>query len=92
MVIGALTLILGISATTAISKYWVNASGGGIWGGIWILITGILGIVSASQPTNGCLNGTHMAFNIIASIVAFIDGIMFSVGVGYVFSFLIVKF
>jgi len=39
--------------------------------GIWILVTGIIGVVSSRKPTSNCWNGTHMAFNIVAAFLAF---------------------
>ena len=72
---------MGIGGTAGFSKsYWLTESGGGIWGGAWILVTGIIGVCSSFRPSNGGLNGTHMAFCIVATIVAFLDGIFFAVG------------
>ena len=85
IVIGSLTLLVGIIAAAIMNHFWVNRSGAGIWGGLWILVTGVLGVFSASHPSNGCLNGVHMAFNIITTCLSFIDGIMFVVGLGYGF-------
>ncbi|XP_057291362.1 membrane-spanning 4-domains subfamily A member 8-like [Hydractinia symbiolongicarpus] len=83
IVIGFLTLALGIGATAGFRKnYWLTDSGAGIWGGLWVLVTGIIGVCSASKPASGGLNGTHMAFCIISTVVAFIDGIIFAVGLG----------
>lgn len=81
--IGSLTLLLGIIAIAALSyDYWLQRSGGGIWGGLWILVTGIIGLVSSYKTDVGSLNGLNMAFNIIATIVAFLDGIFFAIGLG----------
>ncbi|XP_057291365.1 membrane-spanning 4-domains subfamily A member 8-like [Hydractinia symbiolongicarpus] len=83
IVIGFLTIALGIGATAGFKKdYWLTDSGAGIWGGLWISVTGIIGVYSASNPASAGLNGTHMAFCIISTVVAFVDGIIFAVGLG----------
>lgn len=83
VIIGSFTIIFGIIAVAALSyNYWVQKSGGGIWGGLWILVTGIFGVASSYHPQNGTLNGFNMAFNIISTMVAFLDGMFFVIGLG----------
>ena len=62
--------------------YWVNNSGTAIIAGIWIIVTGVIGVCSSQQKQNSCLNGTHMAFNIITTIGTFIDGCIFAAALG----------
>lgn len=83
IVIGALTFILGIVVVAVMKHYWVNNSGTAIVAGIWIVVTGVLGVFSSQQKDNSCLNGTHMAFNIIATVGVFIDGCIFAAALGY---------
>lgn len=84
IVIGALNIILGIAVIPALSAgYWVNSSGSGIWFGIWILITGIIGVLSSKSPQNRGLNGTNMGFSIVCTVVSFFVGIFFAVAVAY---------
>ena len=74
MVFGSLAICFGIASTAAFDKkYWITESGAGIWGGVLILVTGIIGFCSGCYPNHGNLNATHMAFNIISTIVAFTD-------------------
>ena len=81
MIIGVISLLLGIATIAAVDRYWLSYVSGGIWGGIWIIVTGILGICASIYSNNNCLVGTTLAFNIIATVVACIDGILFLVGV-----------
>lgn len=82
IILGALTICFGIGAIAGFKYgYWVNASGSGIWFGIWILITGIIGVSSAKNPASNGLNGTHMAFNIVCTVISFFVGIFFVVAV-----------
>jgi len=83
IVIGALNIILGIATAAGMSVYWVNSSGSGIWFGVWILITGIIGVLSAKQPQNRGLNGTNMGFSIVCTVVSFFVGIFFAVALSY---------
>ena len=76
--IGALTVLLGIIAIAVFRYgYWVNGSGSGIWFGIWILITGIIGVMSAKNPQQTSLNGVNMGFNIVCTVVSFFVGIFY---------------
>ena len=76
-IIGSLSLILGI----VIVILGVRPSIGlGIWGGIWIVVTGIIGIVLSSNSNNGCcFTGTYLAFSIVSTIVASINIILLSI-------------
>ena len=85
IVIGILTIIIGIiSISTLTGALWVVNTGSGFWAGGWILTTGILGVCAGKNTKNSCLVGVHLAFNIIATIIAFLDGIFFAVALGYV--------
>jgi len=78
MVFGALSLIFGIASVAAFQySYWINASGSGIWFGLWILITGIIGFFSTKNPAQNGLNCTNMAFNIVCTIFSFFVGISY---------------
>ena len=73
---------MGIIAIAITETYWVRNNGAGIWAGGWILLTGILGVSAAKNPRNNSLIGVHLAFNIIATIIAFLDGIFFAIAIG----------
>jgi len=84
LVIGALTVVLGIAAVAAIPNYsWMRDSGSGIWGGIWITVTGIIGVVSAWNWKNRCLDGVYLAFSIISTITCFVTGIIYIIAVAW---------
>ena len=74
--IGAITMLLGIAAAAEIRYYWVDTNLLAVAVGIWVIITGTLGVCSCRQNQNSCLNGTHMAFCIIAMVGAFTEGCM----------------
>lgn len=84
IIIGIVSVGCGIGAAAGLHKNWVNGGGYAIWGGIWIIITGILGVSSASNPNNRCLVGTSMAFNIVSTVISFSHGITYAVALGYV--------
>ncbi|XP_002161904.3 uncharacterized protein LOC100211951 isoform X1 [Hydra vulgaris] len=84
VIISILSVALGISeVATANTNEWSGNSGAGIWGGIWIGITGILGILLASSKNNNCLNGTHLSFCIITMVVTWINGIIYIAFISY---------
>lgn len=87
IVIGTISVGCGIAAAVGLHSNWANGLGYAIWGGIWIIITGILATSSASYPNNRCLLGTSMAFNILSTFVAFFDGVIYAFALGYVFCF-----
>lgn len=62
--------------------YWIDRTGSAIEAGVWIIVTGTLGMCSCKQNQNSCLNGTHMAFCIIATVGSFIEGCIFADALG----------
>ncbi|XP_057299750.1 membrane-spanning 4-domains subfamily A member 8-like [Hydractinia symbiolongicarpus] len=83
IVIGTISVGCGIGAAAGLHRNWANSSGYAIWGGIWIIITGILATSSASYPNNRCLLGTSMAFNIVSTLASFFDGVIYAIVLGY---------
>ena len=81
MVFGSAVIVLGIASTATSPKYWAGQSGSGIWFGLWILITGIIGFLSARKPFNTSLNGTNMAFNIVSTVVSMVIAIFYSIAI-----------
>ncbi|KAJ7384864.1 hypothetical protein OS493_019542 [Desmophyllum pertusum] len=75
MVFGALMMVFGVGSIIAVD-YWSSYVAFGIWVGIWVLITGILGYIGAKNDLapNKCLIGCFMGFSITACVLA---GIMF---------------
>jgi len=77
IVLGALSVIAGLSMLLLDFTNYRGLDDNGYFGipamisGIWILVTGIIGLVSSRKPTSNCWNGTHMAFNIVAAFLAF---------------------
>ena len=79
--IGVFCILLGIVCLIATKPYWVRDTGAGIWTGVWILITGALGVGAAVDPTKNGVVGANLAFNIISAVLAILDGIFFAFGV-----------
>jgi len=75
MVFGALMLVFGIASIAAVDR-WISHIAFGIWVGIWVLITGILGYIGAKDDStpNKCLIGCFMGFSITTCVLT---GIMF---------------
>jgi len=72
LVLGLLCCIFGVFASVFVD-IWVRYIGTSIWGGLLIIISGVLGVSSAFRPTSRCLNGINMAFAILASLSSFIQ-------------------
>ncbi|XP_057299753.1 membrane-spanning 4-domains subfamily A member 8-like [Hydractinia symbiolongicarpus] len=79
IIIGIVSVGCGIVAAVGLHSNWVNSVGYAIWAGIWIIITGILGVSSASNPNNRCLVGTSMAFNFVSTLISFSHGITYAI-------------
>ena len=45
--------------------------------GIWIITSGVIGVMLAKQPTSNCLHGCNMAFNIVCAVGSFIMAISY---------------
>jgi len=78
IILGALSVIAGLSMLLLDFTTFRGLNDNGYFGipamisGIWILVTGIIGVVSSRKPTSNCWNGTHMAFNIVGCFLAFV--------------------
>ena len=81
LIIGILSFIAGV-ITISLATEGVTI-GEGIWGGIWIGITGVLGLVSSLTNCNNgcCLAGTYMAFSIVSTVAAFINITILSIDI-----------
>lgn len=81
LVIGILTVIFGIAVVSRLyEEVWTTNTGAGVWAGIWIIITGIIGLCSVKDYNNRCLNGLYLAFSIVSTCVAFLAGLFFIIG------------
>ena len=79
---GAVTLIFGIIPIAAISNYWVNQTSCGIWFGVWIIVTGIIGVCSVQiHKHKEVLNAINLSFNIVCAVISFIAAGLFIVGI-----------
>jgi len=81
IVVGSLTFFFGI-LNTALVNFWEGYIGFALWGGIWIVIGGILGVASAGNTSSKCLNGTNMAFAIVSTLLMVIDLAFYAIAVG----------
>jgi len=74
--LGTLVIFVSIIAMIRIDYYYVPVHLFAISGGIWVIVTGIMGIISSRKPYNGCLGGTYMGFNIVSSFLTFIGVVL----------------
>jgi len=81
IVIGSLTFLFGI-LNTSLVNFWVGYVGFAIWGGVWIVVGGILGVASAGKTSSKCLNGSNMAFAIVSTLLMVIDLAFYGIAVG----------
>ncbi|XP_048590600.1 membrane-spanning 4-domains subfamily A member 8 isoform X2 [Nematostella vectensis] len=83
IVIGSLMAIFGISSVATVSN-WTSIAGFGIWIGIWVVITGVLGYIGAkdNNTPNNCLIGTMIGFAVTACVLSGIMIICYSIAVG----------
>ena len=79
LIIGILLFLVGV--VTAVLGIWVVSIGQGIWGGIWMGVTGIIGIASLISNNGRCLAGTYQAFSIVSAVIASISIILLSIGI-----------
>jgi len=83
LVLGSLTVLLGI-VTAAISPLqWIGAAACGIGGGAWVLVTGIIGVLSAKNWQNRCMSGAYLALSILCAIGSFGWGILYILAVAW---------
>lgn len=68
IIIGVLCLALGIAVLLLVYPY--SYVGSGVWGGIWYIIAGCLGIASGVRPSN-CNIIAGLVITILTSLVAF---------------------
>ena len=75
-------MILGIHILSGLpTVIWVNLSRTGIWFGLWIVVTGIIGVFSARQPHGGTLNAVNIGFNIACTVLSVLSGVFFLIAV-----------
>ncbi|XP_048590605.1 uncharacterized protein LOC116619500 [Nematostella vectensis] len=81
MVIGALMVVFGIASVAAAQQHWTTFVGFGIWVGIWVTITGILGYIGGrdNNTPNNCLIGTMIGFAVTACVICGIMIICYSI-------------
>lgn len=72
IVIGTIFVIAGICEVAVFGIYGNNRAGVGIWGGVMIILAGVVSIVSSKKPMNKAFN----AFNMIMSSSAIIFGVL----------------
>ena len=76
--IGVLTIIIGIVCLFILREnFWVINTGCTLWTGAWIVATGILCMCAGRYHHVHSLVGVTLSFNILATIVTFLDGIFF---------------
>ncbi|KAK3749283.1 hypothetical protein QZH41_016055, partial [Actinostola sp. cb2023] len=86
-VLGALCVIFGIAdRATMYKNAFHTESVVAIWMGVWIALTGLIGIVGSRDYANtdrpsGSLMGSYLGFSVVSIIFAGVMTIMFSVGI-----------
>ncbi|XP_048590607.1 uncharacterized protein LOC116619501 [Nematostella vectensis] len=70
MVIGALMVVFGIASVAVVHRQWTSAVGFGIWIGVWVIITGVLGYFGArdNNTPNNCMLGTMLGFAVTSCV------------------------
>jgi len=71
--LGALIMMVSIIAMLTIDCFYIPVHLYILSTGIWVVVTGIMGIRESRKPHNGCLGGIYMGFNIVSSWLMFID-------------------
>lgn len=71
IIIGPICLIFGI-VDLILPSYYTSIIGFGVWIGLWILTTGLLGFFGSRDPRapSKCLMATFMSFSIIACVMS----------------------
>ncbi|XP_066285824.1 uncharacterized protein [Branchiostoma lanceolatum] len=75
VVLGAISTILGTAAVATMAAKgqptYMHYIAGPIWSGVFVLITGILGVCSGKKPTNKCLIVAFMVLGIFTILATF---------------------
>ncbi|XP_048590603.1 uncharacterized protein LOC5514757 [Nematostella vectensis] len=81
MVIGALMVVFGIASVAAVHMHWTSIVGFGIWIGVWVIVTGVLGFIGArdNSTPNNCLIGTMLGFAVTSCVLSGIMIICYSI-------------
>lgn len=82
LAIGILTIIFGIAAISSPFSRSIDQAGCGIWAGGVLTLTGLIGVFSSRDYSNGILNCIYMAHNIISSVISVIALLFFSIAIG----------
>jgi len=83
LVLGAGMTLLGIVAAAISPLVYIGAAGCGIGGGVWVTVTGIIGVLSAKDWQNRCMRGAYLALSIICAIGSFGWGILYILAVAW---------
>jgi len=77
IILGTLILLIATINISSYNRYFVGITHlVSIFCGIWLIVTGSLGITSSRKPYNRCISGTNMGFNIAACVISLISVIM----------------
>ncbi|XP_035681765.1 uncharacterized protein LOC118419480 isoform X1 [Branchiostoma floridae] len=75
VVLGTVSTILGTAAIAAMASReqatYLHYIAGPVWSGLFVLITGILGVLSGKKPTNRCLIVAFMVLGIFTILSTF---------------------
>ncbi|XP_078603052.1 uncharacterized protein LOC144877052 isoform X2 [Branchiostoma floridae x Branchiostoma japonicum] len=75
VVLGTVSTILGTAAIAAMASRghdtYMHYIAGPVWSGLFVMITGILGVVSGKKPTNRCLIVAFMVLGIFTILSTF---------------------
>ena len=78
ILIGKISIIVGAVGLGQLSTRSYVSTGAGVWTGVWIFVTGIMGVCAGMNTHNRCLLGVHLAFSIVANIISGLDAIFFA--------------
>lgn len=79
ILVGILSVLLGVLALILGVSY--NNQYQGLWAGVWVFVTGIIGLTSSKNPNSCCMTGVYMSFSIVSTILSFFSGIVFVTGI-----------
>lgn len=83
IVIGTIFVITGICEVSIFGKYGESRAGVGIWGGVMIILAGVVSIVSSKKPMNKAFNALNMIMTSLAIIFGVLVLVLTAQDLGY---------
>jgi len=83
LLFGVLTFGVGIASAMNNSYIWTTYIGSTFWGGMLMMATGTIGVLSAKHQTSNKLNGVNLALSIMSALAGLVNCGLFASGMAF---------